>query len=266
MIPAGGNVGNRALWVAMDPENDSETETRAPVPADDVSPALAEEAARSVHSSGKRLAVLFMVAGGLVALVHFTPLMKYVHDIQLWRSHLEGMGFLGWLTFFVASTALLAAGTPRMILCLMAGVLFGFLEGFLLAQFSGLLGAYLTFLFARWAGEGWIAGLVSRREKLKKWVARPTVSSVFLLRQLPITAVVQNLFLGLTLVTHQVFLVGTFLGLLPSTAVVVLVGSGLVGVSLKESLGQISLALAALAGFAVLSWRLRKKRPWRSGT
>ena len=224
-------------------------------------PALAEEAARSVHASGKELSVLLVMAGGLVALVHFTPLKQYVSDIQLWRSYLEGMGFRGWLIFFVASMALIAAGTPRLILCLMAGVLFGFVEGLLLAHFSGLLGAYGTFLFARWAGEGWIAGLVSRREKLKAWVAHPTVTSVFLLRQLPITSVVQNLFFGLTLVTHPVYLWGSFLGHLPSTLVVVLIGSGLVGTSLKESLGQISLAMVAMAVFAVLAWLLLPKRP-----
>jgi uncharacterized membrane protein YdjX (TVP38/TMEM64 family) len=88
----------------------------------------------------------------------------------------------------------------------------------------------------------------------------PSVLTVFLVRQLPIAGVVPNLVLGVTPVKHRVFLIGSFLGLLPATVLVSLIGSGLGKPSLLHSLGQLTTALAVLALAAVLVWRLRPRR------
>jgi uncharacterized membrane protein YdjX (TVP38/TMEM64 family) len=83
--------------------------------------------------------------------------------------------------------------------------------------------------------------------------------SVFLVRQIPIAGIVPNLIFALTPVRHRVFLVGSFLGYLPSAAWVALIGSGIGKQSLALSMGHISLAMLGLGGVSTLAWYIRRR-------
>ena len=98
--------------------------------------------------------------------------------------------------------------------------------------------------------------------RLQNLLKKPSAFTIFLVRQLPIAGIVPNLILGLTPVKHRYFLLGSFLGYLPSSALVAAIGSGLgKGFSretLAHSIYQITLAMLALALISWMVWHLKK--------
>ena len=64
---------------------------------------------------------------------------------------------------------------------------------------------------------------------------------------------------GVTAVRHRVFLLGSFLGYLPSNAMVAMIGSGLGKHSLARSMGQITIAMLGLGIASLVVWHLRRK-------
>ncbi|MGW8268183.1 MAG: VTT domain-containing protein, partial [Longimicrobiales bacterium] len=108
-----------------------------------------------------------------------------------------------------------AVGFPRLPLCAVAAVTFGFALGLLLSQIASVLGAYCMFLFVRWGGAERARAWLARRPRMSLLGERPGLAAVFLIRQAPITGVVINLLLALSRVRHRDYVIGTFLGFLP---------------------------------------------------
>ena len=217
------------------------------------------EAAESAGKAERKLLIMALVVAAVVALIHFTPLKQYVMDVQRWKAALQRFGFWASLLFGLASTALIAGGVPRLLFGAVAGLLFGFWEGFLVAQLSALFGSYATFVFARWGGREWGAKHIERSRHLRDLLRNPSVFSVFLARQLPIAGVVPNLVFALTPIRHRAFLLGSFLGFLPSSVMVVLIGSGLGKESLSHSMTMIGLAMFGLGTVTTVVWHFKKK-------
>jgi uncharacterized membrane protein YdjX (TVP38/TMEM64 family) len=217
------------------------------------------EVAQSAGASERKFLIMALVVAVCVAIIHFTPLKQYVTDVQRWKDLLRGLGLWAPLLFGLVSAAFIAGGVPRLIFGGVAGMLFGFWEGFAVAQLSAILGSYSAFLLARWGGREWGARRIEKSRRLRELLKNPSIFSVFLVRQLPIAGIVPNLVLGLTSVRHRVFLIGSFLGFLPSCAMVVLIGSGLGKQTLARSLGQITLAMLVLGTVSTLVWHLKRK-------
>lgn len=217
------------------------------------------EAAESAGASERKLLVMALVVAACILVVHLTPLKQYATNFQYWKDSMDRMGYLGSLAFGLVCTLLIAMGVPRLVFCAAAGMLFGFWEGFIIGQLTALFGSYLTFVFSRWGGREWVARRIENRRHLRELLRRPSVFAVFLVRQLPIAGVVPNLVLGVTPVRHRTFLLGSFLGFLPSTAMVTIIGSGLGKQSLTHSMGQITAAMLGLGAASLIVWRLRRK-------
>ena len=236
---------------------DDSADEPEPVPIE-----LELEVAESAGKSEKKLLIMALVVIAAIAIVHFTPLQKLTND-QTWKHQIQLLGIWASTFFFLVSTGLIALGIPRMILCGLAGVLFGFRTGFIIGQMSALLGSYATFVFARWGGREWVMKRIEKSQRLQGLLKKPSTFTIFLVRQLPIAGIVPNLILGLTPVKHRYFLLGSFLGYLPSSALVAAIGSGLgKGFSretLTHSIGQITLAMLALGLISWLVWSLKKK-------
>ena len=222
---------------------------------------LEREVAESAGKSEKKLLAMALVVIACIAIVHFTPLKTLTTD-QAWKHQIQHLGIWASSLFFVVSTSLIAVGIPRMILCGLASVLFGFKTGFIVGQMSALLGSYATFIFARWGGREWVAKRIENNKRLRDLLKKPSTFTIFLVRQLPIAGVVPNLILGVTPVKHRYFLLGSFLGYLPSSALVAAIGSGLgKGFSretLAHSITQITLAMLGLAAVSLVVWSLKK--------
>lgn len=220
------------------------------------------EVAESAGKSEKKL--LFMALGIVccIAIVHYTPLEQLTND-QNWKQQIQALGFWAYALFFLVSTGLIALGIPRMFLCGLAGALFGFIWGFIVGQMSALLGSYATFCFARLGGREWVMKRIENNQRLRNLLKKPSTFTIVLVRQLPIAGIVPNLILGLTPVKHRYFLLGSFLGYLPSSALVAAMGSslgkGFSRETVAHSISQIGLAMLGLGLISWLVWVLKKK-------
>jgi uncharacterized membrane protein YdjX (TVP38/TMEM64 family) len=219
------------------------------------------EAATSAGASGRKFLLMALVVALCMVIVHQTPLRQYVTDpeARAWKTGIQAAGMWGPILYLAATTLLIAVGMPRLLFCMLGGMLFGFVRGFLLGQFASLFGSYLTFAFARWSGREWVRRRIERNSRLRDLLQHPSMFSVFLVRQIPIAGIVPNLIFALTPVRHRVFLVGSFLGYLPSAAWVALIGSGIGKQSLALSMGHISLAMLGLGGVSTLAWYIRRR-------
>lgn len=220
------------------------------------------EAAESAGKSEKKLLLMALVVIAAIVLLNFTPINSLFSDIEL-KARVQQLGIWGSSIYFLASIILIAIGIPRMLLCGIAGGLFGFTTGSIIGQFSALLGSYATFVFSRWGGREWVRDRIGNNQRLSNMLKKPSTFTIFLLRQLPIAGIVPNLILGLTPVKHRYFLIGSFLGYLPSSIMVAAIGSsfgkGFNRETLQHSVAQISAAMLGLGVIALIVWYLRRK-------
>ncbi len=214
--------------------------------------------------SGETRRLLFLAVFVLCALLalHFTPLKAWMEDIRVLKAQIDGYGLLADGVFVLASMMAIALGVPRLALCGLAGALFGFVEGALVALLASVLGSYGAFLLARWSGRAWAERkLAGASERLRGTLAEPTVANIFIARQLPVPGIVPNVLLGIMPTPHATFLLGTFLGYLPSNAIVALAGSSLGKESLTKAITQVSLSMMGLAALSILLvWLTNRRR------
>jgi uncharacterized membrane protein YdjX (TVP38/TMEM64 family) len=207
----------------------------------------------------RRLLYLALVIAGLVAVLQFTPLKAWMDDVRVWKQYVDQFGWRAHLAFVVASVAAIAVGVPRLLLAVVAGTLFGFVEGFAVAMMSGLCGSYMTFLAARRGSSEKLRQRLRANESLSRLLARPTVLKIFFVRQLPVPALAPNVMLGLVKAPHRTFLAGTFLGYLPTNAVVVAMGSAMGKEDAKTAMWMVTWGMAGLAVVALLVVWVRRR-------
>jgi uncharacterized membrane protein YdjX (TVP38/TMEM64 family) len=86
----------------------------------------------------------------------------------------------------------------------------------------------------------------------------PSLARVFWVRQLMVPGVVLNVLLGVSGVSHRVFMAGTALGYLPLSLTFSLVGSGLGKGSLQQTMMQLLAALGIIHMIGWLVWRANR--------
>ena len=207
----------------------------------------------------RRLLILALAVAGLVLVLHFTPLNQWLGDLQALKQQIRAYGWKAHAVFAAGTIAAIALGVPRLALCALAGALFGFVAGGIIALVSSLTGSWCAFLIARWSGRDWAEKrLAGASDKLRSVLATPTITTIFVARQLPVPGVLINAMLGVLPTSQRTFLIGTALGYLPSTAIVALAGSSLGKDSLAVAMTQISLAMIGLAVLTLLLVWLQK--------
>ncbi len=213
----------------------------------------------------KRLLYLALVVAGMVAALHFTPLKQWLSDLQAWKQYVDQFGWKAHAGFVLASVVGIAIGVPRLLLALVADAMFGWVEGFGVAMLSGLLGSYVTFLTARRGASAKLLERIHASDQLRELLAKPSLLHIFFVRQLPVPALVPNVLLGLMKTPHRQFLLGTFLGYLPSNAIVASIGSAMGKEDATTALLRVSWGMAGLAVFTfiiiLIQRRLKAVRP-----
>ncbi len=208
----------------------------------------------------KRLLLAALVVAGLVAALHFTPLKQWLAEAQNLKARVGEYGWRAHALFIGGSILGIAVGVPRLALCGLGGMLFGFVEGVLASQFAGVLGAYAAFLLTRWwAPKEWIRRRLANSERLRSILGQPSIGTIFVARQMPVPGIVPNVLLGVLHTRHVTFLLGTFLGYLPSNIPVALAGSSMAKESLSKAIAQVSLSMVALGVFSVLILWIRRR-------
>ncbi len=204
------------------------------------------------------IAACFVV--GLIAVLHFTPLKQWLEEARHLKSWVDEYGWKSHAVFILGSIIAIAIGVPRLLLCGLGGLLFGFVEGVLASQFAGVLGSYGAFLLTRrWAPKAWVQRKLQGSERLRSVLERPGIGSIFIARQLPVPGIVPNVLLGVLNTRHSTFLIGTFLGYLPSNIPVALAGSSVGKENLDKAITQVGLSMLALGIFSALIMYIRRR-------
>jgi uncharacterized membrane protein YdjX (TVP38/TMEM64 family) len=212
----------------------------------------------------------FLLVIGVVALVKLTPIGDlFAHrDLAFWRAEVAARGLGEPVPFVLAYGLLVAIGVPRVPLAAVAGALFGFVAGTLLAQWGALLGACLTFFAGRTLGGPglgrWLTGRVPRLRKALVWIGANGFTANLLLRWGPVGhAFTTNLLMAISPMPARTFVLASFVGLLPWSVIGALFGS-----AAKDDLwlGRAGGAMVLALGLALfVGWWVRRRKAEHAG-
>jgi uncharacterized membrane protein YdjX (TVP38/TMEM64 family) len=168
------------------------------------------------------LLVVAVAAGGFG--LSRLPLGSWVQSLTMW---FEGFGAAGFLAFGAAYVFAAVLLIPVWPLSVTGGLVFG-LWGFLVVPVSATLGASAAFLISRYLARGTIRSWLARRPRygaVDKAIKEEGWKIVALLRLSPLVPYnLMNYFCGMSRVSFGTYVVATFLGTIPVTAVYVYLG------------------------------------------
>lgn len=203
------------------------------------------------------LVLLFLVAALLV--VYLSPLNEYLKRVQDLGGKLREMGFAGGVLFALGVFVLTAIGVPRLFLCAIGGLAFGFWRGVLLIHFATWAGSYMTFLLVRWGGRDYVLQRWPQIRRMHAMLGSHPTWSVVLLRQIPMPGGLINAFLALSPLSHRCFLLGTFLGFIPQEVPVVLLGSSALHGNPTHQLATLGGTVLLFAGYLLFRHFARQR-------
>lgn len=220
---------------------------------------LSEEAGRSWRKENSRVLQLAAAVAVFMIVAHFTPLRAWISNVQVWKEYVRELGWVAHAAFGFVCAASVMVGIPRLPLCSVAGLTFGFTEGLCLSLAGSTIGSYGAFLLARKGGRKAVRERAHRWPWLEPMLRHPSWLRVFWVRQLMLPGIVLNVLFGVSEVRHRIFLAGTLLGYLPLNIAFCLVGSGMGKDSLAKTLVQLLAAMAAINIIGWAAWKLNTK-------
>lgn len=175
---------------------------------------------------------------------------------------------LVYVGLFAAATVLMLPGS---VLSVGAGLLFGLGVGLPVALAGAMLGATAAFAVARWAGGGFVEALLGKRaEALLRLISEEGLSTVLVVRLIPLSPFfLLNYAFGLTRVRTRDYVLGTFLGVLPSVLLLVATASAVVTVRSAADVLTLPVLLPSLGLVALTAgtlWLARRERRRRGGS
>ncbi|OGV48772.1 MAG: hypothetical protein A2X49_13755 [Lentisphaerae bacterium GWF2_52_8] len=217
-------------------------------------------AGQAEKSFRKEFLIVGFFALAIVA-AYLSPLREWLQRVPELSEAIRGWGFWAPMIFVPSVMILIALGLPRLLVCPIAGMAFGFWYGMLWSQVGTLLAYYVVFLFVRWGGRAFVVRHSPRAEKLSHFVAKGGIPAVIIARQMPVHGFLVNLVLGLSPVRHFDFIVGTAIGVIPEAVPCVLVGSGAAQGSALRSAAYVGGAMLILAlAWLAMNMMLRAKK------
>ena len=174
----------------------------------------------------KRAGLLILMAAAVLAVLWFVPRREMVEELagtaRTWG--IAGVGI--FVAAYVVSTV---AFVPGSWLTLLAGFLYGPVWGLVVASPASVAGATAAFLLGRTLLRQWAErriGASPRARAMNAAVTRNGFALVLLLRLSPVFPFnVLNYALSLTTVPLRTYVLASFLGMLPATALYVYLGS-----------------------------------------
>ncbi len=190
------------------------------------------------------LALLLLIGIGLHA-----PIQEYLESVQDVSQKVAEYGWGGHLIFLLGVTVLVLCGMPRLIFCVIGGMTFGWWIGLIYSVSATLLAYYLQFIFVRWGGKSFAERYLKRFHRIGHFIRQEGLSTVMLLRQVPLPGVAINFAFGLSTVRKRDYLLGTLIGQIPEALPCALVGAGLLE---NSGLKMTVMLLSALIAFILL--------------
>lgn len=214
---------------------------------------------------------LLLLAAGMIALFFVLDAGRYLTLEALQENRELLAGFVArrtgaavslFLALYIAQTALSLPGAA--VLSLAAGAVFGFLPGVFLVNLGATTGATLAFLFARYLfREPVQRKFGSRLETFNREMEREGMNYLLFLRLVPLFPFfLINLGAGLTSLPLRKYVLGTAIGIVPGSLVIVNAGASLATI---RTLGEIASprvvgAFVLLGLFALVPTVARKLR------
>ncbi len=216
--------------------------------------------------SVKRLAPLAVVITGIVGFfalgydeyLSFEMLSAHHHDLMVWT---EDNRLLAVVSFMVVYALVVAFSLPGAVwMTLAGGFLFGTVETVIYVVFAATAGATVIFLIARYAfADFFHAKAGDAVHRMEEGFQENALSYLLVLRLVPLFPFwLVNLVPAILGVPTRTYVIGTFLGIIPGTAVYSSVGNGLGMVFEKGGMPDLNIifepqVLGPIIGLAVLS-------------
>jgi phospholipase D1/2 len=165
--------------------------------------------------------VLACLVAGAIAALWFSPLRAQMtrENVIGAVAHLRGLWYAPLVLILLYAVGCIFA-IPASFFILAAGAIWGWKLGGTYAMIGGVLGATLSFLVARFIGEGLLEKFGSMGQKVKKQVAHAGFKSLLILRLIPVFPfAVLNYGSGVAGVRLRDFVLATTLGLITSNYV-----------------------------------------------
>ncbi|NNC54774.1 MAG: TVP38/TMEM64 family protein [Pseudomonadales bacterium] len=174
--------------------------------------------------SHKRLIILVAVLAVLFALGEYYNLAERFDPLAL-RDYIQGMGALGILLYLLLFCVTLLLSVPGMIFMVAAGLIWGNVQGSIIALIGVNLATGFSFLLVRrWQGEGYEAEAMRNgmMRRMLSGLERSPIKTVAVLRCLFSTAPALNYGFALSSVSTREHMLGTLVGsVLPVVGIVV---------------------------------------------
>ncbi len=204
---------------------------------------------------------------GLVAtLIAVGVLMDVLGIRTLLQAHwvdneIRGNGLLGAALLVLVGAVTTAIGLPRQVPTFLAGYAFGFVSGAAVGLLATVLGAAITFHYARFMGRPLLARRFPQRiRRIDAFLSRNTLTMALILRLAPIGSnLIANLAAGVSGVRAAPFFAGSIIGYLPQTVIFALLGSGFaIDPAIRTSISIVLLIATSMLG--VWLWRRTRQQ------
>ena len=216
--------------------------------------------ASSILSIRKDL-LFILIFVGIIFAAYLSPLKQYMDKTPEICEQIKATGFMAPVIFILGVCVLVCVGVPRLLLCPLGGMAFGFVHGLMYCVTGTLVAYYIVFLFVRWGGRDFILRHSHKLNRFTKILDHGGIPAVILVRQMPVHGMVLNLILGLSPVRHRDFLIGTAIGLFPEAIPFTLIGKGAKQGSIGKSMVYVVVALLVLVilWLGVKLWNKKRK-------
>jgi uncharacterized membrane protein YdjX (TVP38/TMEM64 family) len=157
-----------------------------------------------------------------------------------------------WLYFLLMSVL----GTlffPRTLLLLISGLAFGVVLGSVIAIATAMVSAAVSFVIARYVASEWVVKWLARSPKVQRFgenIEKAGLSFILFARFLHLPFSPMNFALSLLPVSFKDYFIGSFIGLLPGSIVVVFMGDRL-GCMVLDGKAQIPPQMSLTLGIAM---------------
>jgi len=173
-----------------------------------------------------RLVALAVIVVALFLAMKFLPVQQWLRSFNDWVGQMGVAGMFIFIAVYAVGTVLLAPGS---VLTIGAGFAFGLWKGFLAVSAGATLGASLSFLVARFIARDRIEAIAKQNERfqrLDKAIGKQGAKLIFLLRLSPVIPFnLSNYFYGLTGVKFWLYVVASWIGMMPGTFLYVYIGA-----------------------------------------
>ncbi len=190
--------------------------------------------------SSVRVALILVVAAGLIAAGYFLEIPRYLRQILDW---IDGIGALGPAIFIGIYITVTVLFVPGSILTLGAGALFGVLWGTIYVSIGSTIGATAAFLVGRYFMRDWVAAKIAKSERFSAVddaIGREGGKIIFLLRLSPIFPFnLSNYAFSLTKVSLGSYVLASWAGMIPGTIMYVYIGSLIESVAALGTEGRV---------------------------